>query len=63
MKSEITIRNAGHMPILLIICGGPIGKNSNNEIPRDAAVTSITKKQMEGNNEKQKKPSLAVKTK
>ncbi|PUV25511.1 MULTISPECIES: hypothetical protein [Sphingobacterium] len=63
MKSKKTAFNQQYLPILLIICGGPIGKGNNKTIVQPEAASSINKKQTKSNLEEEKKPSYSGKTK
>jgi len=57
MKSKIMKFNQHYMPILLIICGGPIGKGNNKTIVLSATTTATNKKQTKGDIEEEKKPA------
>jgi len=63
MKSKIIKFDQHYMPVLLIICGGPIGKGNNKAIILSATTTATNKKQTKGNMEEEKKPASLNKTK
>ncbi|WP_104382029.1 hypothetical protein [Sphingobacterium sp. HMA12] len=63
MKSKITAFDQRYLPVLLIICGGPIGKGNNKTMVQPDAASSINKKQTKPNVEEEKKPSYPAKTK
>lgn len=45
MQPFIIKNNAHYMPILLIICGGPIGKSSEKTVAAAQTTNPATKKQ------------------
>ncbi|RKO71100.1 hypothetical protein D7322_13140 [Sphingobacterium puteale] len=61
MKSKNIAFNQQHLSILLIICGGPIGKGNNKTIVQPDAASSINKKQTKSNVEEEKKLPAQVK--
>ncbi|MCS4224417.1 hypothetical protein [Sphingobacterium sp. BIGb0165] len=63
MNPKIIKFDRHYMSVLLIICGGPIGKGNNKTIVLSATTTPTNKKQTKENIEEEKKPASLNKTK
>ena len=63
MKSKIIAVDQHYLPVLLIICGGPIGKGNNKTIVPPNTTKPINKKQTKGDVEEENKSSYLNKTK
>ncbi|MDR2272315.1 MAG: hypothetical protein LBF27_15515 [Sphingobacterium sp.] len=63
MNAKIKKSNQQYLPVLLVICGGPIGKGNNKTIIQANSTTPINKKQTKENLEEEKKSSHLIKTK
>ncbi len=58
MESKIIKFNQYYLPILLIICGGPIGKKGNKTAVLSNTATPVNKKQSTENAESGKKTAF-----
>ncbi|WP_426791592.1 hypothetical protein [Sphingobacterium sp. WOUb80] len=63
MKSEVKIKNQHDMVIMLIICGGPIGKGNSKTIIQAEVLDTLDKNRTKVDTEKGKKTSAVNKTK
>ncbi|WP_293945565.1 MULTISPECIES: hypothetical protein [unclassified Sphingobacterium] len=63
MNTKSIKLNQHYLPVLLIICGGPIQKGNNKIIVQSNTDNAINKKQTKSNVEEEKKPPYLSKTK
>ena len=63
MKSEVKTKNQHNMVLMLIICGGPIGKGNGKTIVQPEVSDALDKKPIKAETEKGKKTSYVDKTK